>query len=45
MKISQEVREIETAKQAGMAAQAARFRKSGQELYLTADATSPEEAS
>ena len=45
MKISQEVREIEAAKQAGMAAQAARFRKSGQELYLTADATSPEEAS
>ena len=45
MKISQEVREIEAAKQAGMAAQAARFRQTGQELYLSADATPTEEAS
>ena len=45
MKISQEVREIEAAKQAGMAAQAARFRQTGQELYLSADATTTEEAS
>ena len=45
MKISQEVRDIEAAKQAGMAAQSARFRRSGQELYLSAESVDPEVAS
>ena len=44
MKISQEVRDIEAAKQAGMAAQSARFRRSGQELYLSAESMDPEVA-
>ena len=42
MKISQEVRDIEAAKQVGMAEQAARFRRSGQELYLSAESVDPE---
>ena len=36
---------FDAAKQAGMAAQADRFRQTGQELYLSADATTTEEAS